>query len=190
MVGDMGNYMRSSGSLTSRDFSGSTLRQISSLGAYLPRFPVQRSALPLNFLRTSRKRPYPKPLPESPSLQTLSTVRLGQFRNSLFSLRSKVRMNRHEQVSAKEVASCRNCAKTSNSQILAKRRNKGNLTQRTEHSQVSLQLASDGMQTEEDLLPQVGRERACLHARLFDWTSIPTRKRSRVRRISVLKLGP
>lgn len=173
----MNKHMRSSDFPTSSDVSGSTLRQSSSLRAYLPHFPVQRPVLPRNFLRSLRIRTYPKPT-EPTSLHTLSTVSLGQFHNSLFSLQRKV----------KEATSCKHSMQTSNSRILLKSRHAGSLTQRTEQSQVSLQLASNGMQTEEDWLPCAGRERALLPMRLFDWTSIPPRTSTRrVRRFSVLK---
>ena len=186
----MDNYMRTSGSLTSRGFTGSALRKSSSSRTC---FPVQRSLLPRAFLHTVRLRLFPKLLPESISLRTPSSVPLGLHHSSLLSLQSKVRIVRHEKaLPAKEPATCRDNVIASNPRQLRKSYNEGRLTERpAEPTQVSLQLASYGIQTEEDLdlPPHIESGRTPVHARVFDWASLPARKHAkRIRRISVLRL--
>ena len=187
--------MNKSGSQTSRDFSGSSSYQHNSLLAYLPQFPLHRSSVPHNFLRSLRQSTYPKPLPESLSLQTLSKVSLGQYHASLLSLRSKVRRRKHEQAllaSASELSRYRERVKTSNPRKLQLSCFEGNLTQRRAAgaAQVSINLASDGMQTEDlDLLTCSKQERTPVPARLFDLTIIPIKRPvRRIRRVSVLRL--
>lgn len=187
--------MNKSGSQTSRDLSGSSSCQYNSFLAYFPHFPLQRSSVPRNFLRSLRQSTYPKPLPESLSLRSLSKVSLGQYHISLLSFRSKVRREKHEQAllaSASELSRCRERGKTSNPRKLQRSCINGNFTQRRAAgaTQVSIQLASDGMQTEDlDLLTCSKQDRTPVPVRLFDLSIIPSKKPvRRIRRVSVLRL--